>query len=155
VRALRPSRLTLPLPASWAPQSYELFKPWLSEESDADNVFFGSINLVDGPHFYPCSGREVENDEINHPNIINVELSPIRPTTAAPGSSKAKGLGPRKVKEFCQRASDEFREKVGRLLLPKLKAFGADLLFISAGYVGGEGGREGGREEGRDVVWGG
>jgi len=146
VRALKPSRLTLPLPASWAPQSYELFKPWLSEEEDADNVFFGSINLVDGPHFYPCSGREIENDEVNHPNIINVELSPVRPATAAAGSSKAKGLGPKKVKEFCQRASQEFREKVGRLLLPKLKAFCADLLFISAGY----GGREGGRGEWRE-----
>lgn len=135
VRALKPSRLALPLPASWAPQTYELFKPWLSEAEDADNVFFGSINLVDGPHFYPCSGREVENDEVSYPNIINVELSPVRPPTATAGSTKAKGLGPKKVREFCRKASEEFRDKVERLLLPKLKAFSADLLFISAGYV--------------------
>eukprot|EP00624_Nannochloropsis_granulata_P004372 evm.model.NODE_31844_length_35418_cov_26.680502.1 len=96
VRALKPSRLALPLPASWAPKTYELFKPWLSEAEDADNVFFGSINLVDGPHFYPCSGREAENDDISHPNIINVELTPVRLPTATAGSTKAKGLGPKK-----------------------------------------------------------
>lgn len=132
VRALQPSRRLLPLPASWAPEHYQLFKPWLSEEEDAASVFFGSINLVDGPHFYPCSGREMDNDQAA-PNIVNVELRPLRPPQAAPGTGKAKMLGPRKVKEYCQRASVEFREKVSSMLLPKLKAFAPDLLFISAG----------------------
>ncbi len=109
-----------------------MYKPWLSDD-DANNVFFGSINLIDGGLFYPGSGRAVENDPVHFPNIVNVELTPVRPANALPGAVKPRGLGAKKVAENCQRASQEFREKVGGLLLPKLKAFGADLLFISAG----------------------
>lgn len=56
--------------------TYDIYKPWL-DESDPDNVFFGSINLVNGEAFYPCSGFASENDFIKHPNIVNVELSPF------------------------------------------------------------------------------
>jgi hypothetical protein len=42
VRTLKPLKRTLPLPASWAPVEYELYKPWLNED-DADHVFFGCV----------------------------------------------------------------------------------------------------------------
>ena len=46
----------------------------------------GSINLVDGTMFYPGSGSDRENDFVNHPNIVNVELTPIKP--GCPGDRK-------------------------------------------------------------------
>jgi acetoin utilization deacetylase AcuC-like enzyme len=55
VRNLRPRRVALPLPASWAPQLETVYKPWLNER-DHENVFFGSVHLFDGDSFYPCSG---------------------------------------------------------------------------------------------------
>ena len=77
IKALRPQKRLMPLPASWAPMEYEQFKPWLSED-DHENVFFGSINLVDGIQFYPCSGKTSDDDYVNYPNIVNVELTPIK-----------------------------------------------------------------------------
>lgn len=38
-----------------APMSSVTYKPWCSE-TDAENIFFGSINLFAEDRFYPCSG---------------------------------------------------------------------------------------------------
>lgn len=84
VKALRPQKRVMPLPASWAPIHYEQYKPWLSDD-DHENVFFGSINLVDGVQFYPCSGRAEDNDYGEYPNIVNVELTPIKVVPPPPG----------------------------------------------------------------------
>lgn len=45
---------------------------------------------MDGLHFYPCSGRAVENDFAKHPNIVNIELTPVR---NQPASSAAAVVG--------------------------------------------------------------
>lgn len=132
---------------------------------------------MDGLFFYPCSGRAVENDFNRFPNIVNVELTPVRnPPTAASGAVVGKPrtavhLSEKKLKENCakvgmlvcmyarmtgghscgvvgctqtpntqtpnpKQASAEFRDKVGRELLPRLRAFRPDLLFVSAGFDG-------------------
>ena len=43
----RPNLTFLPLPSSWAPVSSLSYKPWLNE-SDPENVLFGSVNLFQG-----------------------------------------------------------------------------------------------------------
>ena len=58
VRNLTPHQIFLPLPSSWAPMSQLSYKPWLNEH-DADDVFFGSINLFAEDRFYPCSGENI------------------------------------------------------------------------------------------------
>jgi hypothetical protein len=46
---LKPQRRTLPLPPSWGPVEYSIYKPWLSED-DADNVFFGTAQELGATH---------------------------------------------------------------------------------------------------------
>ena len=55
VRNLTPHQIFLPLPSSWSPMSQLSYKPWLNER-DAEEVFFGSVNLFAEDRFYPCSG---------------------------------------------------------------------------------------------------
>ncbi len=62
---------------------YHLFSPPATHSS---------INLVDGPFFYPCSGREVENDFTKHPNIVNIELTPVRNPSSSSSAAVA-GVG--------------------------------------------------------------
>jgi acetoin utilization deacetylase AcuC-like enzyme len=129
IRNLTPRKTFLPLPSSWAPISATSYKPWLNE-SDADDVFFSSINLFSGERFYPCSGDDSPSDE--NKNIVNISMTPIGP---GPWDPKAKhALSSAKKKELCAIASAEMREKVSKLLLPKLQSFKADVLLISAGF---------------------
>ena len=58
VRNLTPHQTFLPLPSSWAPMSQLSYKPWLNER-DAEEVFFGSVNLFAEDMFYPCSGGNI------------------------------------------------------------------------------------------------
>jgi Histone deacetylase domain len=54
---------------------------------------------------------------------------------AGPWDPRARArLSPRERGELCQRASGEFRDKVTRLLMPRLRQFEADLVLVSAGF---------------------
>lgn len=102
VRNLVPHKEYLPLPSSWAPQSYESYKPWF-DDSDADEVLFASIHLWDGDDFYPGSGsgtlggrfgcEEGEGDLFGASNYSTEALrpAPSEAATAARGSSSSVG----------------------------------------------------------------
>lgn len=63
---------------------------------------------------------------------MNIALTPIGPGPwDRPGRQR---LTPAKRDDLCIKASHEFRTKVYANLLPKIKAFKPDLLFISAGF---------------------
>lgn len=127
VRNLRPHQTFLPLPSSWAPQSKLSYKPWLNED-DADETLFASVHLFNNEDFYPGSGQE-NSDDIECNNIVNITLTPI----STEGKLKS-ALSKAKREDFCHRASQEFREKMQRILFPQLEKFQADILFISAGF---------------------
>lgn len=127
VRNLRPRQTFLPLPSSWAPQSKLSYKPWLNED-DADETLFASVHLFNNEDFYPGSGQE-NPDDIEYNNIVNITLTPI----STEGKLKS-SLSKAKREDFCHRASQEFREKMQRILFPQLEKFQADILFISAGF---------------------
>lgn len=114
------------------------YKPWWSE-NDANDVHFSSIQLYAGDNFYPCSG----SDEIEvssslgasggkgaSNNVVNIGLTSIS------GNSNSKSLSQKKRREYCDQASNEFRTKISSMLLPSLRAFKPDLVFISAGFDG-------------------
>lgn len=129
VRNLRPHQTYLPLPSSWAPVSKLSYKPWLNEH-DADETLFASVHLFQGEDFYPGSGQENPAD-IAQNNIVNITLTPLN--TEANHKHKA-ALAKTKREDLCRRASNEFREKMTRILFPQLRRFQADILFISAGF---------------------
>ena len=128
VRNLRPHTRYLPLPSSYAPVGTFSYKPWYSER-DAEDGFFASIHLFDEEKFYPGTGRESSNDAST--NIVNVCLTPVGPV----GDPKARAkLNVKQRSQLHDSASKEMKQKVETILLPRLKKFRADLLFISAGF---------------------
>ena len=135
VKNLVPHKEALPLPSSWAPRWTESYKPWL-DDSDAQDTFFGSINLVAGSSFYPGSGddevSEHDRSSGTGSHIVNVALTPVGP---GPWDMKARAaLSEKKRGEMCALASEELKMKVKAKLLPPLRAFAPDLLIISAGF---------------------
>lgn len=133
VRCLTPQRTALPLPGSWAPVHVTTYKPWL-EADDRENVLFASINLVNGPSFYPGSGSAAPPGSCET-NIINIELSPIN--GVLPGDGLTRSRLPRaKLEKLCALASKQLRDKCEAELFPRLRAFRPDLLLISAGFDG-------------------
>lgn len=128
----RPRTTYLPLPSSWAPVSQTSYRPWL-DETDAEHVFFSSINLHAGSDFYPCSGRdETAAEEAACPNIVNIGLTPVGPGPFDPRTRKRVTAAQRN--EYCRTASTEFREKVSARLLPRLREFQPHLLLLSSGF---------------------
>ena len=108
----RPHNIFLPLPSSYAPVSQFSYKPWLNEQ-DADEVFFGSINLYnesDPSRFYPCTGKDCSTHSTDSPesvNIVNIALSPVGP---GPWDIKAKAKLTKEIKkDFISLASTEYR----------------------------------------------
>lgn len=137
VRNLKEHSTFLPLPSSWAPRQIDIFKPWF-DEYDHENVLFSSISLVasEQERFYPCSGGDFINttEDGHDANVINISLTPIGP---GPWDYKTRiNLKPEKRLELCNIASQEFRTKVSTNLLPRLKAFHPDVIFISSGFDG-------------------
>ena len=136
VRNLSPRSIFLPLPSSWAPVSIPSYKPWLNED-DSKEVLFSSIHLFGGPSFYPCSGEEMESEQVS-PNIINICLTPMGPGTDNNSVSKKartrSELSNKQREEYSRIASNELKSKVTRRLIPKLESFGADLLLLSSGF---------------------
>ena len=133
VKNLLPRTTYLPLPSSWAPVATQSYKPWLNE-SDADDVLFASINLYAGDRFYPCTGNDSNELRCNSGkyNIINVAMTPVGP---GPWDAKTKhALSVTKRNEYSALASLELKSKVSTQLIPQLIEFGADILFISAGF---------------------
>eukprot|EP01036_Dinobryon_divergens_P026879 gene26878-35572_t len=134
VRNLSPRHVFLPLPSSWAPVRKECYFPWLNEQ-DKDEVLFASIHLFAESSFYPCSGEERDSaSRLDEPdaNIINIGLTPVGDRPWDP-KVRAKLMHSQR-EESCKIAAQEFRSKVSALLLPRLKSFRPDLIFISAGF---------------------
>jgi len=84
-------------------------KPWLDPESDAESVFFASVHGYGGG-FYPGTGRDCNEAS---PKIVNVAMRP-------------------------DSSSADFRQGFRSKVLPELKAFDPDLIFVSAGFDGHE-----------------
>ena len=134
IKNLRPRTVSLPLPPSWPNSSYTVHKPWY-DDTDPDHVFFGSINLVDeSSAFYPGTGNSQRDDRDVWPNVVNVSLSPVGPV---PGDLRARAkLSAPQRQACCRRASDQFRERVSRELMPALTRFNPGLLILSSGFDG-------------------
>jgi len=135
VKNLSPHLSFLPLPSSWAPVSQMSYKPWLNEQ-DAYHVLFASINLFADDRFYPCSGSDSHSSQkqsaADNKNIINIGLTPLGP---GPWNQTVRSKLTQHAKaELCAAAALEFRIKVSTVLLPRLRDFQADVIFISAGF---------------------
>ena len=85
-----------------------------------DNIFYASTHLY-GDGFYPGSG---ESDSIEH-NIMNLPITPLWKCQTASSSE---------IPDFYGRNS--FRTQVVQRLLPALRCFRPDMIFVSAGYDG-------------------
>eukprot|EP00939_MAST-03C_sp_MAST-3C-sp1_P003111 g3111.t1 len=134
IREMRPHEYKLPLPSSWAPVRRRSCRPWL-DDKDAEEVWFGSVHLV-RDDFYPCSGPDPLDSAIKKEekeeerNIVNVALPMV-----GPGDVRVRNrLTPTKRVKFQQAASKVFRKRVSERLLPKLRRFRPDIIFISAGF---------------------
>lgn len=129
VREMQPHKYRLPLPPSWAPQHDESHRPWLNEK-DAEEVWFGSVHLHrDG--FYPCSGPDNTSETFTStPNIVNVGLPMVGPEDQV----LRKRLTASKRRKLQDQASRLFRERMSQKMLPRLKAFRPDIIFVSAGF---------------------
>ena len=133
IKNLSPHITYLPLPSSWSPVATQSYKPWLNE-SDAKDILFASINLYAGDRFYPCTGNDSNElcSSNGKYNIINVAMTPVGP---GPWDAKTKhALSSSKRNEYSALASLELKSKVSMQLIPQLTEFGADILFISAGF---------------------
>ena len=132
VKSLRPHKVQKPLPDSWPPEYREVHKPWL-DESDGDEVFFGSVHLWDSKGaFYPGGGGPQESSE----TIVNVPLSAVGPK---PGDVRARqALTASQRAKLCDEAGANLRRDVSAQLLPALQRFDADLVIFSAGFDGYE-----------------
>ena len=78
VRNLTPGQARVPLPASWAPQYVDSYKPWLDED-DAENVLFASVHLADSDGlFYPGDGIPgAPGSRPDPPNVVNVPIDVV------------------------------------------------------------------------------
>ena len=132
VKSLKPHKVQKPLPDSWPAEFREVHKPWL-DESDGDEVFFGSVHLWDSKGaFYPGGGGPQESSE----TIVNVPLSAIGPK---PGDVRARqALTASQRAKLCDEAGANLRRDVSAQLLPALQRFDADLVIFSAGFDGYE-----------------
>mmetsp|Transcript_19809 Transcript_19809/g.50321 ORF Transcript_19809/g.50321 Transcript_19809/m.50321 type:complete len:897 (-) Transcript_19809:145-2835(-) len=81
------------------------YSGWVDPASDEDSVFFASVHAY-GNSVYPHSGADCDDAR---PRIVNLTMAP--------------GEGSRKFRDLCSSN-----------LLPKLKEFSPDLIFVSAGF---------------------
>ena len=132
VKGLKPHKVQKPLPDSWPAEYREVHKPWL-DESDGDEVFFGSVHLWDAKGaFYPGGGGPQESSA----TIVNVPLSAVGPK---PGDVRARqSLTASQRAKLCDEAGANLRRDVSAQLLPALQRFDADLVIFSAGFDGYE-----------------
>ena len=109
-----------------------------------NEMFFYSVHLYDKESteaeasaptysFYPGSG--LDDDTIS--NVVNSPIQPIwrRSPTPTPSSSSPQGTSsPKATDAASMSARDEWRLCVSQRLIPTLRAFSPDLIFISAGF---------------------
>lgn len=131
------------------------YRPWL-DESDINNVFFASThgygargiefaNTPSGGWFYPASGRSQITDAITNPTVVespNLTDFLLSQTWTRMGEdAKANcckilncglGLPTRDAVPGMQRL--EVRDTYRKKILPLLRDFDPDLIFISAGF---------------------
>jgi len=120
---MKPHEYDLPLPPSWPPMRGKSCRCWL-DEKDSEEVWFGSVHLY-ADNFYPLSGKESTKK-----NIVNVCLSPCGPAD----QRLRHRLSATKIQKCKEQASKEFRERISSQLIPRLREFRPDIVFISAGF---------------------
>jgi len=157
VRQLVPTveKATIRTPFAVGELGTQRYRPWL-DETDINNVFFASIhgygprgiefaNTPSGGWFYPASGRSQATDSISNPSIVetpNLTDFLLSQTWTRMGEdAKANcckilncglGLPTRETVPGMQRL--EVRDTYRKKILPMLRDFDPDIIFISAGF---------------------
>ena len=110
-----------------------------------DRFFFASFHVFDG-QFYPGTGKE----DIISCNIINSAIDPLWKKSST-NPQYATGACLRGMEKKYRSGRIGFRQQMTQRVLPALRAFSPDIIFISAGFDGGKhdiGNRQGGRRQG-------
>mmetsp|Transcript_27949 Transcript_27949/g.61564 ORF Transcript_27949/g.61564 Transcript_27949/m.61564 type:complete len:1058 (-) Transcript_27949:88-3261(-) len=157
VRQLVPNveKSTIRTPFAVGELATQRYRPWL-DETDINNVFFASthgygargLEFVNTPScgwFYPASGKSQISDAINNPSVVespNLTDFLLSQTWSRMGDD-AKGncckiincglsLPTRDAVPGMQRL--EVRDTYRKKILPLLREFDPDIIFISAGF---------------------
>jgi len=157
IRQLVPTveKTTIRTPFAVGELATQRYRPWL-DETDINNVFFCSthgygprgiefVNTPSGGWFYPASGKSQISDSISNPSIVespNLTDFLLSQTWARMGEdSKTNcckilncglGLPTRDAVPGMQRL--EVRDTYRKKILPMLRDFDPDIIFISAGF---------------------
>lgn len=133
------------------------YRPWL-DESDVQEVFFASIHGY-GPRgiefaapqpcgwFYPASGKSFTSESIKNPSVVDLpDLSTfMHSQTWTRMGSEARanccrivncGLGLPSTDDIPGMQRLEVRDTYRKKILPYLRDFDPDMIFISAGFDG-------------------
>ena len=81
----------------------------------------------DGDQFYPLSGKDSTKEK---GNIVNVTLSAVGPADL----KLRHRLSDTKRRKLQDEASKMFRERISTQMIPRLRAFRPDIIFVSAGF---------------------
>jgi len=145
---------TFRTPYSVGEMTTQTYRPWL-DETDVKNVFFSSTHgygnrgLEQSGWFYPASGKTHTSDALKHPAMVeqpSIDEFVLSQTWARIGrESKTNcckvinigmglpdGDGDAQSKSMRQRL--ELRDAYRKEILPHLRNFDPDLIFISAGF---------------------
>jgi hypothetical protein len=157
IRQLVPTveKATIRTPFAVGELATQRYRPWL-DETDINNVFFCSthgygprgiefVNTPSGGWFYPASGKSQISDSISNPSIVespNLTDFLLSQTWTRMGEdSKTNcckilncglGLPTRDAVPGMQRL--EVRDTYRKKILPTLRDFDPDIIFISAGF---------------------
>jgi acetoin utilization deacetylase AcuC-like enzyme len=145
---------TIRTPFAYGEISSPTYHPWL-DETDVHNVFFASTHGY-GPRgydqpgwFYPASGKTSTSESISHPSMIETPNTAdflLSQTWARMGDDfkanccKIINVGldlpepeaDQQARNMRQRI--ELRDSYRKTILPSLREFDPDLIFISAGF---------------------
>ena len=158
IRQLVPTieKSTIRTPFAMGELASQTYRPWL-DETDVDDVFFASTHGYgprgsdaaempqQGGWFYPASGMTHVSDAIGNPSLVdspNVGDFILSQTWTRMGEESklnackiincGMALPPREAVPGMQRL--EVRDTYRKVILPRLREFDPDLIFISAGF---------------------
>mmetsp|Transcript_25357 Transcript_25357/g.59349 ORF Transcript_25357/g.59349 Transcript_25357/m.59349 type:complete len:1036 (+) Transcript_25357:173-3280(+) len=157
IRQLVPTveKSTIRTPFAVGELATQRYRPWL-DETDIDNVFFSSIhgygprgiefaNTPSGGWFYPASGKSQISDSISNPSMVEspnlTDFLLSQTWTRIGEDAKANcckilncglGLPTRDTVPGMQRL--EVRDTYRKKILPQLRNFDPDIIFVSAGF---------------------
>lgn len=157
IRQLVPTveKTTIRTPFAVGELGTQRYRPWL-DETDINNVFFSSThgygprgiefaNTPSGGWFYPASGRSQISDAISNPSVVespNLTDFLLSQTWTRMGEDAKSncckilncglGLPTRDTVPGMQRL--EVRDTYRKKILPLLRDFDPDIIFVSAGF---------------------